>query len=116
MHFETGGPYPPLGGRGPHCSNQLLEGLSNFWKATFINSTFLILLSFQKILGEREATVLSLCGTRISEEVVIMNVDIGQESTSDVGVKYSLLQSCIDYLGHMGQCSKFIINHRSSYF
>lgn len=45
-----------------------------------------------------------------------MNVDIGQESTSDVGVKYSLLQSRIDYLGHMGQCSKFIINHRSSYF
>lgn len=67
MHFETGGPYPPLGGAGDHTLRiSALEGLSNFWKATAHKFYFPNSLILPEDTG-REATVLSLCGTRISE-------------------------------------------------
>ena len=60
-------PLKELGGPGDHTARiSALEGLSDFWKAAAHKFYFPNPLSLPEDTG-REATVLSLCGTCISE-------------------------------------------------
>lgn len=60
--------------------------------------------------------MVSLCGTCASEGGGNNEHGYGPRNYPWCGSKVQSAPKRVACLGHMGQCSKFIINHKSSYF